>query len=132
MMAASKWNLLSGCRVTSVARSGFLTISTKLYFSLSARYSGRYRPACLITQRGGRPLSLVPFRAELNSSLPFTFLCPANHVASSMNDIILPQEILFLVSSHRSNSLQEAWTLKLIPFFLQTVSQNVFLCHKLN
>lgn len=41
MMAASSGNRLSGWRVTSVASSGDLTISTKEYFSLRARYSGR-------------------------------------------------------------------------------------------
>src|SRR5580692_12285477 len=43
-----------GCSVTSSARSGVLQMSRSVCFSRSLRYSGMYRPACLMNQTGVR------------------------------------------------------------------------------
>src|SRR5438309_694507 len=51
-MAASTPRISTGCSVTSAARSGVLQSWRKLTFSRTARYSGRYRPACRINQIG--------------------------------------------------------------------------------
>src|SRR3954453_18970901 len=55
-----------GCSVTSAASAGVLHSSRKLTFSRTARYSGRYRPACRITQRGARSV-VSPRQARRNS-----------------------------------------------------------------
>ncbi len=52
-MAASSGYRFNGCIVTSQAASGFLHKSIKLPASERVfRYSGRYLPACLISQIG--------------------------------------------------------------------------------
>src|ERR1039458_1884069 len=53
-IAASKPKRRTGWSVTSTARSGFWQSWTNVYFSLSLRYSGNARPACRISQIGGR------------------------------------------------------------------------------
>ena len=45
-IAASNPKRRMGCSVTSAASSGVWTSSRNLCFSLSARYSGKARPAC--------------------------------------------------------------------------------------
>ncbi len=53
-IAASKPNRRIGCSVTSVASRGVVQRSMKSRASARiARYSGRYRPACRISQTGG-------------------------------------------------------------------------------
>src|ERR1051326_1114424 len=54
MMAASKPKRRIGWSVTSAANSGVCTNSTKVCFCLRARYSGKARPACRMSQTGGR------------------------------------------------------------------------------
>ena len=54
IIAASKSYLSIGCKTNSQQTSGVLHISRKfLKFDLTARYSGRYLPACLIIHTGG-------------------------------------------------------------------------------
>ncbi len=53
-IAASKPNRRTGWSVTSTASSGFWQSWTKVYFSLSLRYSGSARPAWRISHIGGR------------------------------------------------------------------------------
>ena len=54
-IAASKPNRSIGCMVTSQANSGVLQSVKKSPACLRvARYSGKYRPACRITQIGVR------------------------------------------------------------------------------
>ena len=51
-IAASSSKRRMGCRVISTASSGVLHTSMKLCLARTARYSSRYRPACLIIQTG--------------------------------------------------------------------------------
>lgn len=52
MMAASNSNLRIGCKVISHANSGVWQIVKKSCFSLTCLNSGKYRPACRMTQTG--------------------------------------------------------------------------------
>ena len=54
IMPASNGYRRSGCRVTSVASSGVWHIVRNECWLRSARYSGRYRPACRMNHTGGR------------------------------------------------------------------------------
>ena len=59
-IAASKPKRRIGCKVTSAASSGEKQRSRNPpAFSRTARYSGRYRPACRIIQTGGMRLPLA-------------------------------------------------------------------------
>lgn len=61
-----------GCMAASAASSGVLTIPRNPRFSFNSRYSGKYLPACLIIQRGGRAVGL-PSQASRNSCLGVVF-----------------------------------------------------------
>jgi hypothetical protein len=68
-MAASKPKRRSGCRVTSQASSGVRHRVKKSTFSRTARYSGRYRPACRMIHTGGGPGTASPRQARKKRAL---------------------------------------------------------------
>ena len=73
-MAASTPRMSTGCIVTSAARSGVLHSVRKETFARTARYSGKYLPACLMNHTGVQS-GCSPLHALMNrSSLPIPAL----------------------------------------------------------
>src|SRR5471030_1447014 len=79
-MAASTPRMSTGCSETCAASSGDLHRSRNFTFSRTARYSGRYRPACRMIQTGVR-LTGFPKQASIKIDISRALPCL---VASSL------------------------------------------------
>src|SRR5208282_5553958 len=93
-IAASKPNRRTGCNVTSTASSGFCTSCTKVYFSLSRRYSGSARPACRMSHTGGRSTGRQCAAAKNLWRL----------VSGGAEDLSWPAEILVIINARISET----------------------------
>ena len=117
-IAASRGNRASGCRVTSLAKVGSRTISRKLYFSFSALYSGKYRPACRIIQSGGLSRGLQASASSIRWR-PVMIPQPNLAVLETFRKGGLPR-CRFPDAIRISISLRVEETSELIPLALQT------------
>ena len=88
-IAASNPKRRTGCNVTSAAHSGLKHRSRKPpAFSRTARYSGKYRPACRIIQTGGTACRCLP-STRSSGFVPRASVLPASSIKTLISFFVV-------------------------------------------